>query len=233
MGPAGRKHARRGSSRVTLSLLLLLSLFLPGLCLAAGEREVPAEAYVAGDAVTIQIWADTGSFFNGTYPIDGAGMADLPITGRIVVAGKSRPNIEKYLGEVWAPYLKDTHVRAIPAIRVGVVGNVRESGFHYAHPDAVVWDVIKLAGGPVDPEKLEKTSLVRGEEVLDNDFIEAVAAGKTLREAGVRSGDRIVLPPVPARVSSREVWRDYAQIGATLAGALLQAMTLYIIIQNQ
>src|SRR4051812_12649777 len=107
------------SSARLLITCLVLSLF-PALtgrnACAAKEREVPREDFLAGDAIRIVIPADTGSVLKGVYPIDGTGMADLPITGRVVIAGKNRANIEQYLAGIWAPYLKDTHVQAIPVI---------------------------------------------------------------------------------------------------------------------
>ncbi|MDB5047989.1 MAG: Polysaccharide biosynthesis/export protein [Fibrobacteres bacterium] len=206
---------------------LALSLF-PGLtgfaAHAAKEREVPREDFLAGDAIRIVIPADTGSVLKGIYPIDGTGMADLPITGRVVIAGKNRQNIEQYLAGIWAPYLKDTHVQAIPVIRVAIMGNVKTPGYYYPSPDAVIYDAINLAGGPLLPFKLEKTSHLRAGKNINDELARNISQGMTLREAGIVSGDEILIP-VPERITMKEA---IPLVGTALA-IVLNAMTIYFL----
>jgi protein involved in polysaccharide export with SLBB domain len=213
-----------------------LSAFLIAMCLpllpqiasaseaenASRERSVPPEEFFAGGAVRIMIPADTGSVLKGVYPIDATGMADLPITGRVVVAGKSRQNIEQYLAGIWAPYLKDTHVQAIPVIRVAIMGNVKTPGFYYPSPDAVIFDAINLAGGPLLPYKLEKTSHIRGGKVINNALAKNISRGQTLREAGIQSGDEILVPE-PERITTKEA----IPLIATALAVVLNALTIY------
>jgi protein involved in polysaccharide export with SLBB domain len=216
----------RNSARLC-ALCLALSLF-PGLTgrnvQAAKEREVPREDFLAGDAIRIVIPADTGSVLKGVYPIDGSGMADLPITGRVVIAGKNRQNIEQYLAGIWAPYLKDTHVQATPAIRVAIMGNVKIPGYYYPSPDAVIYDAINLAGGPVLPFKLEKTSHLRAGKNLNDELAKNISQSMTLREAGIISGDEILVP-VPERITMKEA---IPLVGTALA-IVLNAMTIYFL----
>jgi hypothetical protein len=190
----------------------------------AKDREVPREEFLAGDAIRVVIPADTGSVLKGIYPIDATGMADLPIAGRVVVAGKSRQNIEQYLAGIWAPYLKDTHVQAIPVIRVAVMGNVKVPGYYYPSPDAVIYDAINLAGGPVLPFKMEKTAHLRAGYHVNDKLTVAISQGQTLREAGIVSGDEILVP-VPERITMKEA---IPLIGTTLA-IVLNAMTIYFL----
>ncbi|HKP97274.1 MAG TPA: hypothetical protein VJ385_16110 [Fibrobacteria bacterium] len=204
--------------------LALLPCITGGTAQAAKEREVPREDFLAGDAIRILIPADTGSVLKGVYPIDGSGMADLPIAGRVVVAGKNRQNIEQYLAGLWAPYLKDTHVQAIPVIRVAIMGNVKTPGYYYPSPDAVIYDAINLAGGPLLPYKLEETSHLRAGKVLNDELARSISQGMTLREAGIASGDEILVP-VPERITMKEA---IPLIGTALA-IVLNAMTIYFL----
>jgi protein involved in polysaccharide export with SLBB domain len=212
------------SNLVALAAIILLFPAPPHAAQSsqAKEREVPKEDFLAGDAIRIDIPADTGSVLKGTYPIDGQGMADLPITGRIVIAGKNRANIEQYLAGIWAPYLKDTHVRAIPVIRVAVMGNVKNPGYYYPSPDAVIYDAISMAGGPLLPYKLEKMSHIRASDEMNSSLIEAVSKGMTLREAGFISGDEILVP-IPDRITMKEA---IPLIGTALS-IVLNAVTIY------
>jgi protein involved in polysaccharide export with SLBB domain len=204
---------------------LFAALLVPSLCVAAGkEREVPREEFLAGEVLRIDIPTDTASPLEGYYPIDGAGLADLPISGRIVVAGKTRANIEQYLGGIWAPFLKDTHVMARPMIRVAVNGNVHNPGFYYASPDAVLFDVIKLAGGPVNPYKIEDMEQRRGGDKVKGGIAYAVSREQTLREIGIQSGDEIVLP-----IGEHIGWTQGIPLVATTLTVIISSITLYYI----
>jgi protein involved in polysaccharide export with SLBB domain len=207
-----------------IGILVGLVPALSGSAAQAKEREVPREEFVAGDAIKILIPADTGSVLKGIYPIDGSGMADLPITGRVVIAGKNRQNIEQYLAGIWAPYLKDTHVQATPVIRVAIMGNVKTPGYYYPSPDAVIYDAINLAGGPVQPFKLEETSHLRAGRTVNDELTRNISQGMTLRESGIVSGDEILVP-MPERITLKEA---IPLVGTALA-IVLNAMTIYFL----
>lgn len=197
-----------------------------GTAAAAGkERAVPPEQFLAGECIRIDIPADTGAFFDTVYAIDGEGMADLPIAGRIVVAGKSRQNIEQYLAGIWTPYLKDTHVKATPAIRVSVTGSVKFPGYYYPHPDQTVYDVINMAGGVTFPYKLDEIEHRRAGDAMSNDLAENISRGQTLREAGIDSGDEIMVPIV-----KKITWAESIPLVATALTILLNGLTLYILV---
>lgn len=217
------RSSRTDSVSAILFLLLAACAVLPAFG-QAKERSVPREEFLAGDAIRIAIPADTGSVLKGVFPIDGQGMADLPIAGRVVVAGKTRENIEQYLEGLWAPLLKDAHVQATPAIRLAILGNVKFPGYYYPSPDAVIFDAINMAGGPLLPFELEETEHIRGGKVVTDDLIENISRSQTLREAGVVSGDEIMLP-IPARITMKEA---IPLIGTALA-IVLNAMTIYFL----
>jgi protein involved in polysaccharide export with SLBB domain len=216
------------SARIpSLPLLVCISMLSAQILIGnaqAKDREAPREDFLAGDAIQILVPADTGSVLKGVYPIDGTGMADLPIAGRVVIAGKNRKNIEQYLAGIWAPYLKDTHVQAIPVIRVAIMGNVREPGFYYPSPDAVIYDAIKMAGGPLLPFKMEETAHLRAGKVINDELTDQISRSLTLRESGIVSGDEILIP-VPERITMKEA---IPLIGTALA-IVLNAMTIYFL----
>jgi protein involved in polysaccharide export with SLBB domain len=215
----------RNKTLLPLFFALAAMTLSAGKALGAGkERNVPREDFLAGEMLHIQIATDTASPFNGYYPIDGGGMADLPITGNIVVAGKTRANVEQYLAGIWAPYLKDTHVSARPVIRVAVNGNVHNPGYYYPAPDAVIFDVIKMAGGPVNPYKIDEMMHRRGGEKVKGGLADAVAREQTLREAGIMSGDEIVLP-----IGEHIGWAQGIPLIATTLSIVISSITLYYI----
>ena len=206
------------------SLFALLAI--AAAALAAGkERDVPPEQFLAGEAIRIDIPADTTTLFDTVYAIDGEGMADFPIAGRIVVAGKTRQNIEQYLSGLWAPYLKDTHIKATPNIRIAVIGNVRNPGYYYAHHDAVVYDVIKMAGGPLLPYDLDEIEHRRAGDALNDELAHNISRGQTLREAGIESGDEIMVPIV-----DRVPWPQVISLVGSALSVVISAITVWILI---
>jgi len=225
MKPKCVRLQNRISVIATLSALTALGPLALPVFSAGKERAVPKEDFLAGEAMRIDVPADTGSPFDTVYAIDGAGMADLPVAGRIVVAGKTRANIEQYLAGLWAPYLKDTHVRATPAIRVAVTGNVKNPGYYYPAHDAMVYDVINMAGGPLVPYKLNRITLRRAGEPVDRDVALSISRGQTLRESGVLSGDEIMLP-----LSKRVTWAEAIPLIGTSVSIVLNALTIYILV---
>ncbi len=212
------RAARLGITAVLLALTPVVSQPIPD-----------EELFVKGEAMRIEVPADPESFLNGVYPLDATGMAELPIVGKIVIAGKTRQNVEKYLGEVWTPYLRDTHLFAKPVIRVGVLGNVHEPGYYYVPPEAVVWDVIQQAGGPPKPGKIDEAAHMRRGKSVNGSLIEAISERRTLKEAGIASGDAIVLPipPDPTRLT------DILQLSASVLSIMVSALTAYAILGRE
>ncbi|HLP41653.1 MAG TPA: polysaccharide biosynthesis/export family protein [Fibrobacteria bacterium] len=204
----------------------LLALAAAAALSAAGkERDVPEQQFLPGEAIRIDIPADTSTLFDSVYAIDGEGMADLPIAGRIVVAGKTRENIEQYLSGLWAPYLKDTHIKATPNIRIAVTGNVRNPGFYFASHDAPAYDVIKMAGGPLLPYDLDEIEHRRAGETLNDELAENISRGQTLREAGLASGDEIMVPIV-----DRVPWPQVIPLVGMALGVVINAITIWILV---
>lgn len=219
----------KSNGAMGVTVMMAISILLAGAVRdargAAKERAVPPEQFLAGEAIRIDVPADTGTLFDTVYAIDGEGMADLPIAGRIVVAGKSRQNIEQYLAGIWAPYLKDTHVKATPAIRVSVTGNVKFPGYYYPHPDQVVYDVINMAGGPILPYDLDEIEHRRSGNAMSDELAENISRGQTLRESGVDSGDEIMVPIVKKLTVAETI-----PLVATALTILINALTLYILV---
>jgi protein involved in polysaccharide export with SLBB domain len=110
----------------------------------------------------------------------------------------------------------------VPVIRVAVMGNVKLPGYYYPSPDAVVYDVINMAGGPVLPHKLEKMSHIRARDKMNGELIDMVSKGMTLREAGIASGDEILVP-MPERITMKEA----IPLVGTALSIVLNAVTIY------
>lgn len=224
------------------SLLILFAAFVLLSALTARPihaQDIPSalsdEVFVAGQAMSVSIPLDTGSFLNGGYAIDSAGFADLPVLGKIQVAGHMRSQVEEFLAQKMANYIKDTHVRAIPCIRLTLLGFWTRQGQYYVSPNTTVWEAVFRAGGLGGERTLDHLKVMRGETELDIHLLDEYSAGKTLTAAGIRSGDLFVLP-VPRDNSGAWYWfkeglTATAQI-ATIFGTVLTAYITYTVINR-
>lgn len=190
------------------------------------------EIFRAGDGILLSVPMDTESVINGSFPIDSAGYADLPVVGRIFVHNKTSRQVEDYVSREMAQYLRDTHVRAKPAVRLLLVGFWQHPGMHYVEANASVWEAAKLAGGPAGEVNIKKWIVMRGSEDLTLPILDEFSRGTTLRNAGVQSGDIFVIP-VPNEHSGFWYWFTQglsatAQV-ATVATAVLSVYIAYLI----
>ncbi len=205
-------------------------------------RKVPEEWFIAGEALTIRIPADSSSILNGGYPIDAEGYVDLPILGKVFVTDKNRKEFQAFLKAQLAHYMKDTHITARPAIRISFLGGFLRPGMHYIHPDDVVWDAFIRSGGVAlqvqVEEEIHKMLVMRGSQKLHIKPLDIFSSGLTLREAGILSGDIFVMP-IP--IEKKGFWlyfKDGVSVFASVISVAASLMTTYLLwyqiqLQNQ
>lgn len=195
---------------------------------AADEDDV----FVAGEALTLEVPLDSASFLSGGYPIDSAGFVELPVFGKFQVAGRYRSEVEGYLGQKFANYLKDTHIKAMPAIRITLLGHFVRQGMYYLNPRATVWDAVYLSGGLAGERTLDRIEILRGTQVTAISFLDEYSKGATFTKAGIRSGDIIVVPVPRENIGFWYWFRETITLTAQIAAVLTSAMSAYIIYLN-
>ncbi|MBW8886692.1 MAG: polysaccharide biosynthesis/export family protein [Fibrobacteres bacterium] len=198
--------------------------------------EPRSEHFVAGAALTIEIPLDTAGIIRGGYPIDSTGFVDLPIVGRIEVGGRSQEEVETFLSERLANYLKDTHLKVSPAWRITFLGHFAHQGQFYVPPNATVWEATRMAGGIAGERTLDKIVIWRGGHLVDIPFLDMYSQGRTLANAGFLSGDIIVVP-VPRDNTGAWYWfKETIGVTAQVTSIVTGVITLYItylVLQNQ
>lgn len=215
-----------------LRIPALLSLSVPLVCGAAALPTAPREEiFNAGEALTVEVPLDTAGVIRGGYPIDSAGYADLPVVGRVLVGGKSQFEVEGYLAERLANYLKDTHIKVSPAWRITLLGHFERQGMYYVPASTTVWEAARLGGGIAGERTLEDIEVMRGSGVTDIRFLDVYSQGKTLAAAGFKSGD-IVVVPVPRDNTGAWYWfKETIGVTAQVAGVLTGFATFYFTYQ--
>jgi protein involved in polysaccharide export with SLBB domain len=208
------------------------SLNSPSLNSQEGTAPLPEERFVAGEAMTVDVVLDTVAFLNGGYPIDSSGYVDMPLLGKIMVGGKTREEVENYLSSKLANYLRDTHIQAVPAIRITWLGHWVKAGQYYVSPKSTVWDAVYMAGGIAGERNIDKLEVQRGTQKILLNVLDAYSKGTTLAGAGIQSGD-IVIIPVPRPDEGFWYWfKESLTLTTQVATVVTSAMTAYILYLN-
>lgn len=188
------------------------------------------EVFKAGDALTLQIPLDTSKVFNGGYPIDSAGYVDLPVVGKVYVHEKSQEQLEEYLAEKLANYLKDIHIRATPCIRITLLGHFTRQGQYYVSPNISMWEAVRAAGGMAGDQTLAKIRILRGEKELPISFLDEYSGGRSLAASGIHSGDIVVVPIPRENTGFFYVFRETVGVVAGVAQIIGVILTTYVTI---
>jgi protein involved in polysaccharide export with SLBB domain len=122
-------------------------------------------------------------------------VVSLPDLGDIALTGILRAELDDHLTREIGRYLRDPKIRAIPLMRVAVLGQVARPGYYALPADALLSDAVMGAGGPSPQADLAKSTVRRGTERLlrDRDVSVALSDGITLDQLDIRSGDEIIV----------------------------------------
>jgi protein involved in polysaccharide export with SLBB domain len=237
LGP-GQVNSTRKSAGVVFPSIFLAAAFIFGVQGASLAQEGTApgptydDVFIAGEALTVDVALDTGAFLSGGYPIDSAGYVDMPVVGKIEVGGRRRSDVETFLSQKFANYLRDTHVKVVPAIRLTLLGFWVRQGMYYVNPKSTVWEAVYVSGGMAGERTIDKIDVMRGSQIISISFLDEYSRGSTLAKAGFHSGDIIVVP-IPR--DNTGFWYWFTQTITTtaqIAAILTSAMSAYIIYLN-
>ncbi|HSU13069.1 polysaccharide biosynthesis/export family protein [Longimicrobium sp.] len=150
-----------------------------------------------GDEVVLLVEGQAA--LTDTFTVREGTVLFLPQIGDVPLHGLLRSEVEGRLREHLSRYLRNPVVRARPLVRVSVEGEVRNPGWYVVPADALVSDVLMLAGGPQGNTSTARLRIERGGTPVWSGPIlsEALAQGRTLDAMGIHPGDRFYLPAKP------------------------------------
>jgi polysaccharide export outer membrane protein len=140
-----------------------------------------------GDVVRVQIWREED--LSGEFQVDEQGEVVLPLLGRKQVSGISQDRLRDQLTQEYGQYLVNTAVNVTLLRRVNVLGEVRIPGQYTVDATNSVADVIARAQGITPDGNAEDIVLIRGGQRMRA----GIAGTQSLQEAGIRSGDQIMV----------------------------------------
>jgi protein involved in polysaccharide export with SLBB domain len=181
--------------------------------LAAGDLQ-------AGDGIALVVEGEPQ--FSDTFVVGPGREITLPMVGAVTLGGVLYAEIESYLALQLGQFLREPVVHARGLVRLSVTGAVPRPGFYLVPADALLSEAVMVAGGLTPDSKLSALRAERaGAPLLAGaDMRKALAEGRTLDQANVRSGDELVMPGRRGGMSSYEQ--------ARLVGILLSIpLTIY------
>src|SRR2546426_976270 len=143
--------------RMAVRLLVLLLLTRP-LAGQTATRAVQGD-FEPGDQILLEVEGD--SQFTHIFNVGPGPALTLPVIGAIPLGGVRRANVEAYLGEQLAKYMKHPVVHAKVLVRLGVLGEVEHPGYYAVPAGAVVSDALMAAGGPTKDAKFTGARIER------------------------------------------------------------------------
>jgi protein involved in polysaccharide export with SLBB domain len=202
--------------------------FEPILPQAPQQMSYRSQIFRAGDAVQISVYPDTNSFLHRIYNIDGNGEIYLPIKGKVKISEMSQVELENYIKQNFAAYLRYPEVKARPLIRVSLLGGFFKPGLYYVDPDYTMWDLVRLAGGTTRENGLKRMKWERDKDIVRDNLIPLYESGRGLRDIGFRSGDQIWTPS-PAQRTFWTTFRDISAIIGTATTLYFTYLTVYYV----
>jgi protein involved in polysaccharide export with SLBB domain len=117
----------------------------------------------------------------------------------VPLAGIGRADVELYLRQQLAKYLKHPEVQARVLIRLSILGEVEHPGFYAVPADLVLADAMMRAGGPTREAAMPKMRIERdGRVVWEGGRLQrALGENLTIDQLDLRGGDRVVVPVLP------------------------------------
>ena len=173
----------------------------------------------------VVLYVDGEPTLSDTFAVDNARQLTLPGVGPVALQGVLRAELEDRMRQEIARIVRQPVVRTRALVRIGVVGAVRQPGFHWVPADGQVVDPITAAGGYTPDAKQADQRVERGGEViLGGEALDrALQAGQTLDQAGLQSGDQFVVP-------ERSAGNTY-QLVRTVGLLLTIPITIYTLVQ--
>jgi len=150
-----------------------------------------------GDRLLLQVAGEQQ--LSDTFTVGEGPSITLPDIGAVALAGIRRADVELYLRQQLAKYLKHPEVRARVLIRLSILGEVEHPGFYAVPADLVLADAMMRAGGPTREAAMPKMRIERdGRVVWEGGRLQrALGENLTIDQLDLHGGDRVVVPVLP------------------------------------
>lgn len=174
-----------------------------------------------GDGVRI-LFYNIPEKISGDYFIQQDGRIQLPYIGLIETRQRDFKDIQSEISLKYDSLYRDPELTIQPLLKINILGEVRTPGFYYLTGIEKLSGLIALAGGETSDADIENLYIIRNEKELEIDAEELIADGGTVRDIGLKSGDRIFVP--------REWWVGARNVAVIISGVavLVTIVSLFV-----
>ncbi|HET8654080.1 MAG TPA: polysaccharide biosynthesis/export family protein [Longimicrobiaceae bacterium] len=146
---------------------------------------------------------------SGSFVVQDGPKLALPGIGDISLRGVLRSELESYLHDQLARYIRDPVVHARSSIRIMITGSVGKSGYFVVPTDAVFSDLFNIAGGTAPNARLNEVRVERANQTIwgGDALQQAIIQGRTIDQLSLRAGDHVIVPAARNR-SAWSIVRD-------------------------
>ena len=143
-----------------------------------------------GDLVALSVVEE--STLTDTFTVRAGQTLLLPNIPEFSVKGVLRSELQPFMAQKIAQYVRNPQVDAVALVRVAVLGAVGAPGFYTVPAQMPASQVVMVAGGPGSQGDVNKVELRRGEVVVleQKEMAAAFAAGTSVDQLGVQGGDQ-------------------------------------------
>lgn len=177
------------------------------------RRRLAEGDFQVGDRVILEVEGEPE--MSDTLTVRSEKMVRIPVVGDLSLEGVLRSELQETMADHIAEYVRDPTVRTQALIRLSVIGEVGQPGFHVFPADAPITDILMRVGGPGEDANLSSMRIERsGDRIWEGETLEtAMVEGRTLDQMNLQAGDRIVVPPGGA---PRDGWETFRMVTGTL-----------------
>jgi len=174
-----------------LFFLIIAQLFIT-IKLANADTCEAYDKYISpGNGIQLTVFPDTSGFPNGIYQINDHGCVQFPIIGEVNVKTISLIELQEIVKKAYTPYLNYPNIEIKPVIRVSLLGGFYQPGLYWVEPTASLWDLVKLGGGTIREDGVNKIKWIRESKQLSQNIPMLYQSGQSLATIGFKSGDQI------------------------------------------
>jgi polysaccharide export outer membrane protein len=157
-----------------------------------------------GDELDVRLWGQITS--EQRLVVDRTGDIFIPQVGRISVAGlpfSELPGALKIsIGRVFRNFELSVNMSQLRSIQVFVVGHARRPGTYTVSSLSTLVNALFVSGGPSSRGSMRNIELKRGGRLVTRfDMYDLLLRGDKTKDAALKPGDVIFIPPAGARVA--------------------------------
>ena len=179
------------------------------------RHRLEAGDFSVGDRIVLTVAGEAA--LADTFTVRTGPSLDLPGLPPITLMGVLRSELEDHLRTELSRYFRQPSVRAVPLLRVAVMGQIGRPGYYDVPADMRLSDVLMAAGGPSGNADLNRSELRRADDELYSakHVRTALSEGMSLDLLNLRSGDEFF---VGERRQMK--WGSLLQVASILTGII-------------